>query len=270
MTQQYLHGFNEVEQNRLVEQAKVLEAKIFEKINFNSPKKMLEIGCGVGAQTEILLNRYSDCHITGIEINDIQIGTAKAYLKSKEFETSRYELHQMDANQMTFEDNSFDSIYICWVLEHVSSPINILKEAFRVLQPGGTIYITEVQNNHLHLVPESNVLIDYWAKYNQIQQDFNGDPYVGSKIGHFLNQSNFSEIDVYAQLMHWDERNPEQRDIMVNYWRDLMLSGFDNLLTHHKVNNEDRALITSEMEKVKSSPKGVFSYAFMQGKGVKS
>lgn len=269
MAEAYLHGFDEVEQQRLVSQSEVLDAKIFERIDFNSPKKMLEIGCGVGAQTEILLNRYPDCHVTGVEISDIQLNTAKAYLESKAFDTSRYRLHQMDASSMSFEDNSFDSIYICWVLEHVSSPIDVLKEAYRVLKPDGIIYITEVQNNHLHLIPESNILIDYWAKFNAIQQEFGGDPYVGSKIGHYLAQSNFSEVDVYSQLMHHDERNKPRREIMVNYWRELMLSGFENLLKNNKVKPEDKALVTSEMEKVKTTTEGVFSYAFMQGKGIK-
>lgn len=267
---EYLHGFDAVEQQRLVSQSEVLDYKIFDRIDFNSPKKMLEIGCGVGAQTEILLNRYPECHVTGVELNEKQIDTAKAYLDSKAFEQSRYELHQMDANKMAFEDNSFDSIYVCWVLEHVSTPINILKEAYRVLKPGGIIYITEVQNNHLHVVPESKFLMDYWAKYNTIQQEFGGDPFVGSKIGHYLNQSDFADINVYAQLMHWDERNPNEREIMVNYWRDLMLSGFDNLLDNNNVKSEDKERLIKEMNLIKEVENGIFSYAFMQGKGVKN
>lgn len=266
----YLHGFDEVEQARLVSQAAVLDGKIFEKIDFNSPKNMLEIGCGVGAQTELLLKRYPDCHVTGIELNEKQINTAQAYLSNLNIDQNQYELHQMDASKMDFEDNTFDSIYICWVLEHVSNPIEILNEAHRVLKPGGIIYITEVQNNHLHIVPESEFVMDYWSKYNKIQQEFNGDPFVGVKIGHYLAQSNFSDIDVYAQLMHWDERKPRQREVMVNYWRDLMLSGFDNLLNHNKVKSEDREQLIYKMNRIKEVENGIFSYAFMQGKGIKS
>ena len=111
----YIHGFDVVEQERLVTQAKVLENKIFSRIDFTGRKKILEIGCGVGAQTEILINKYPESHITGIELSELQLNTANAYLSSKH-DPARFDLHQMDASNLTFDDNSFDAVYICWVL----------------------------------------------------------------------------------------------------------------------------------------------------------
>jgi ubiquinone/menaquinone biosynthesis C-methylase UbiE len=265
---QYLHGFDEVEQARLVSQAKVLEEKIFEKIDFNSPKTILEIGSGVGAQTEILLNRYPTAHVTGIELSDIQLNTAKAYLASK-FSDEKYTLHQMDAEHMNFADNSFDAIYICWVLEHVKHPLNVLKEAFRVLKPDGVIYCTEVQNNHLHLEPYSSFLMDYWDKYNQLQLAMGGDPFVGVKLGGILHDAGFTHIENYPQHMLHDKRDSASREHMVNYWTELMLSGFNNLLEHKKVTPSDREKIISEMNAVKHHEDGVFSYLFMQARGRK-
>jgi ubiquinone/menaquinone biosynthesis C-methylase UbiE len=264
----YLHGFDEIEQARLVSQAKVLEDKIFEKIDFNNPKTILEIGCGVGAQSEILLNRYPTAHLTGIELSEVQLNTAHAYLASK-FTKERYALHQMNAEQMNFADNSFDAIYICWVLEHVSHPLNVLKEAYRVLKPNGIIYCTEVQNNHLHLEPYSSFLMTYWDNYNQLQLDMGGDPFVGVKMGHLLADAGFTEINTYPQHMLHDKRDVIAREHMVNYWTELMLSGFNNLLDHKKVEPNDRERIVSEMNTIKNHEQGVFSYLFMQAKGSK-
>lgn len=268
MNKHYLHGFDETEQARLVSQAKVLEEKIFEKIDFNHPKTILEIGCGVGAQTEILLNRFATAHITGIELSDIQLSTAKAYLSSK-FSDEKYTLHQMNAEQMDFADNSFDAIYICWVLEHVNHPLNVLKEAYRVLKPNGIIYCTEVQNNHLHLEPYSSFLMDYWDKYNQLQMDMGGDPFVGVKLNDVLRQSGFECVELYPQLMHHDQHDPKGRERMVNYWTELMLSGLNGLLQAQKIGEHDREKIVAEMQKVKTNTNGVFAYSFMQARGVK-
>lgn len=268
MSKQYLHGFDEIEQARLVSQANVLEEKIFEKIDFKNPKSILEIGCGVGAQTEILLKRYPNAKVTGIELSEVQLNTAVAYLSSK-FSNDKYELHQMNAEEMAFDDNTFDAIYICWVLEHVKNPLNVLKEAKRVLKPNGIIYCTEVQNNHLHLEPYSAFLMDYWRKYNRLQLEMGGDPFVGLKLGHLLQSSGFTEINLYPQHMLHDKRDVKGRERLVNYWTGLMLSGFNNLLEHKKVEPNDREKIISEMNTVKTREEGVFSYLFMQARSTK-
>lgn len=51
----YLHGFSKTEQDRLREQAVFSEQTIYRDIDFSESKNIIEVGCGVGAQTEILL-----------------------------------------------------------------------------------------------------------------------------------------------------------------------------------------------------------------------
>ena len=258
----YIHGFNEIEQARLVSQAKVLEDMIFEKIDYSDCKNILEIGCGVGAQTEILLNNYPDAHITGVELSEVQLNTAKAYLNSK-YDSSRFTLLQMNAEELTFNEHTFDAVYICWVLEHVPNPQKIIDECYRVLAPGGIISITEVQNNNLWMIPKSDFLLNYWDKYNQLQLEMGGNPFVGVEIGNFIEKAGFKENKIYSQTFLYDNNQPQKREIMVNYWGDLMLSGFDNLLENKRVEEKDRGKIKSEMHKI-ISENGVFHYSFIQ------
>jgi 2-polyprenyl-3-methyl-5-hydroxy-6-metoxy-1,4-benzoquinol methylase len=49
----YIHGFSPTEQARLVKQARIAEQTIFRNIDFDGSRRILEVGCGVGAQTEI-------------------------------------------------------------------------------------------------------------------------------------------------------------------------------------------------------------------------
>ena len=162
------------------------------KIDFSACKSILEIGCGVGAQTEILLNKYPNAHITGVEVSEVQLNTANAYLNSK-YDSTRFTLLQMNAEELSFASNTFDAVYICWVLEHVSDPQKIVDECFRVLDTNGIISITEVQNNNLWLIPKSDFILDYWHKYNQLQIELGGNPYVGVEIGNFINNSGFKK-----------------------------------------------------------------------------
>ena len=263
----YIHGFDQAEQQRLVAQAIFLEDSIFEKINFSGRKKILEVGCGVGSQTDILLNRYPNSHVTGVDISSDQLDKAKIYLQSKH-SSSHFSLQQMDAMAMSFPENTFDAIHICWVLEHVSNPQQIVDECYRVLSKGGIIFITEVNNNNLYFIPQSSILDSYWNKFNALQIQMGGNPFVGVQIGNYAFSAGFENISTIVQSFLLDNNQVKKREQMINYWTDLMLSGFDSLLENNKVTYSEKNIIIKEMNKVKTN-NGVFHYAFIQASGIK-
>ncbi|KMN47177.1 methyltransferase, partial [Chromobacterium violaceum] len=69
----YIHGFSAAEQARLVRQARFSEAMVYRDVDFSGVQKLLEVGCGVGAQTEILLRRFPDVGITGLDFSQRQL-----------------------------------------------------------------------------------------------------------------------------------------------------------------------------------------------------
>jgi ubiquinone/menaquinone biosynthesis C-methylase UbiE len=119
---EYLHGFSSTEQERLYKQARFLEESVYQNIDFSDSKKLIEVGCGVGAQTEILLERFPHLHITGVDASEAQLKTATARLQGSP-EKSRVDFFQADALHLQFKDDSFDSAFICWFLEHVQEPV---------------------------------------------------------------------------------------------------------------------------------------------------
>ena len=178
----YLHGFSSKEQNRLKSQAKFAEHTVYQNINFSSTKKVLEVGCGVGAQSEILLRRFPDIKLTGIDLNDKQLQAARLNLGALAFAEGRYDLQLMSAENLKFEAESFDGAFICFVLEHIPDPGRVLSEVRRVLSPGGVVYITEVLNSSFFLDPYSPNVWKYWMAFNDYQYDQKGDPFMMSLI----------------------------------------------------------------------------------------
>lgn len=73
----YIHGFTKGEQDRLFQQARVHEDVIFSPIDFSGCKSILEIGSGVGAQTQILLERYPEAKIQCVDASPEQVARAK-------------------------------------------------------------------------------------------------------------------------------------------------------------------------------------------------
>ena len=190
----YLHGFSEEEQQRLRQQARFAETAVYRNIDFGKAKQILEVGCGVGAQSEILLRRFPDIHLTGIDFNDRQLAAAQAYLKELPYAQGRHQIKKMDATNLEFEANQFDGAFLCWVLEHIPDPAQALSEIRRVLKPGAKIFISEVMNSTFFIDPYSPNVWKYWMAFNDYQYENAGDPFIGAKLGNLLTSIGYSQI----------------------------------------------------------------------------
>jgi len=89
-------------------------------------RRLLEVGSGVGAQTEILLRHFPDLQVTGVEINDAQITEARRFLATVPWATDRFTILKGDATRLEFEPETFDGAFLCWILEHIGSPARVL------------------------------------------------------------------------------------------------------------------------------------------------
>ncbi len=69
----YLHGYDTEEQDRLYRQARFLEQIVYDGVDLSMVKHLLEVGTGVGAQSEILLRRFPDLKLTGIDFSKDQL-----------------------------------------------------------------------------------------------------------------------------------------------------------------------------------------------------
>jgi 2-polyprenyl-3-methyl-5-hydroxy-6-metoxy-1,4-benzoquinol methylase len=107
----------------------------------------LDIGCGNGFDTIKLLKKSSQ--VTGLDVENFVREEYRGYFK----------FVLGDGVTMPFRKSSFDLI-TCWeVIEHVKDPKQFLKEIFRILKPGGVLFLSTP--NRLRL---SNRLINLYKK----------------------------------------------------------------------------------------------------------
>jgi SAM-dependent methyltransferase len=97
--------------------------------------KVLEIGCGRGAFSRLVAQKFPSIRLTAIDISEVAIDDAKKMALDIDFNVG-------DAEKLEFPDASFDFIFSCETLEHLPHPINMTKEVYRVLKPGGKFIIT--------------------------------------------------------------------------------------------------------------------------------
>ncbi len=255
----YIHGFSPEEQNRLRTQALFGEYAIYKEINFSKVKKVLEIGCGTGAQTEILLRRFPDLKLTSIDMSDKQLTEAQRLLGNN----PRVNFLKMDAQNIQLEEK-FDGAFICWMLEHVPSPEKVLASALKSLRQDGVIYITEVMNFSFFLDPYSPNIWKFWMAFNDYQYENAGDPFIGAKLGNLLQKVGFKDIQTRVTTWHFDNRSPEQRKETILFWKELMLSGADQLLKENVISEEVIENSKKEFDNVANDSNAVFYYSFMQ------
>lgn len=262
MSDSYLHGFSKEEQDRLYRQARFLEPSVYQGVDFTANHRVLEVGCGVGAQTEILLERFPHLHITGVDASSAQLDRARQHL-SAAVASGKVEFIQTDAKGIPAADSSFDGAFVCWLLEHVENPVDILTEIHRTLKPGASIYINEVLNATFYLHPYSPATLKYWFEFNDHQWNLKGDPFVGAKLANLLLKADFQNVITAPKVHHYDNRTPKKRAQFIEYWCNLLLSGAPGLIQAGKVTPELVAEMKAELETLRKDPDSVFFYSWI-------
>lgn len=261
----YLHGYSDREQHRLYEQADFLEKWIYEKIDLKGVKNLIEVGCGVGAQTSILLKRFPELHIQSVDLSSKQIAQARRHL-ARAVKQGRVDLQVADATRLPFDESTFDGAFICWLLEHVPDPMNLLRETRRTLKSGSVIYCTEVQNASFFVEPYSPAISKYWFEFNDQQWSMKGDPFVGAKLGNLLLNAGYQDIETGFITFHFDSRTPKQRSEFIKYWTELLLSGAPALLRSKRVTKQLVDQMTRELKIVAEAKESVFFYTAVQAR----
>ncbi|MBL8748416.1 MAG: methyltransferase domain-containing protein [Planctomycetes bacterium] len=262
----YLHGYTVHEQDRLYHQAAFLADAVHDRLPFRRCRRLLEVGCGVGAQTEILLRHFPSLHVTGVDRAADNLKRARRHLHGCAWTKGRFALQQAPAETLPFAPDTFDGAFLCWILEHVDDPARTLAEVRRVLRAGSPVVVTEVMNATFFLDPYSPNTLRYWQKFNDAQLEMGGDPFVGSKLGNLLLGNGFTDIHTEVKTFHLDNRMPGERTEFLAYWTDLLLSGAPALARAGRIPAEVVDGMRAELQRVARDPDAVFWYSFVQAR----
>ena len=257
VAENYLHGYLGEEQERLLLQAEFLEDLVYEGVDFSETKAIIEVGCGVGAQTRVLLRRFPNLRVSGIDAEPKQVERAKSHGLGP-----RAEFRVGLADRLPFPDASFDGAFICWFLEHLPDPQAALTELARVLKPGAQVFLTEVFNPLFHFEPRPEATVKYWKAFNEAQTEMGGDPRVGLKLGILLERAGFAADAVRTLTRIYDGRDARERNRKLDYFYDILWSAPPQLERAGKVDAALVALAQLELARLKENPDAIFHFGF--------
>lgn len=118
-----------------------------EEVNSALPGKLLEIGIGNGSYLPL----YTAHQIIGIDISEAMLG------KAKRFKGNNTELLLMNGENLLFSEAYFDYVVISHVLAVTKNPDQLLEQVYKVLKPGGKLFILN------HFTPDNWLRYADWA-----------------------------------------------------------------------------------------------------------
>jgi SAM-dependent methyltransferase len=204
--QTYVHGYDRHEANRLQDQACTLVDLLHSDTFYEPGSRVLEAGCGVGAQTVVLAKNSPGALITSIDISGQSVAQAKRAVVQAGLGNVHFE--QADIFNLPYEQNSFDHIFVCFVLEHLPQPGLALAALKDKLRPGGTITVIEGDHGSVFFHPDCDAARAAIGCQVELQRRAGGDAMIGRQLYPLLAGAGFSGLTVSPRMVYVDSSRP--------------------------------------------------------------
>ncbi|MBD2462149.1 methyltransferase domain-containing protein [Oscillatoria sp. FACHB-1407] len=207
MVQYYVHGYNQRESIRLQDQASTLVELLHSDTTYPAGSRVLEAGCGVGAQTVTLAQNSPSAQIVSVDISNSSIAEARKKIEALGFNNVSFQ--QGDIFNLPFEPESFDHIFVCFVLEHLPQPIAALTSLKRLLKVGGTMTVIEGDHGSTYFYPDSKAAHNAIQCQVDLQKQAGGNANIGRALYPLLDAAGFDSIHVSPRMVYVDASKPK-------------------------------------------------------------
>ncbi len=198
----YVHGYSERESERLSYQAQTLTALLHDDTRYPAGSRVLEAGCGIGAQTIILAKNSPGALITSVDISENSLKRAGEMIRQEGITNVAF--RQGDIFQLPFERGSFDHIFVCFVLEHLAEPGCALGQLRPLLREGGTITVIEGDHGSAFFHPENKDARMAVQCLVQLQQQMGGNALIGRELFPLLSSAGYRDVHVSPRMVYVD------------------------------------------------------------------
>ena len=268
MSGAYVHGYHPRESERLQDQAGTLVHLLHSDTSYPAGSMVLEAGCGVGAQTVTLARNSPGALITSVDVSADSLKEAKARVDAVGF--TNVQFRQADIFALPFDAESFDHVFVCFVLEHISRPVEALSALKTLLRPGGTITVIEGDHGSVYFHPDSAAAREAIRCQVELQRRAGGNAMIGRQVYPLLVDAGFDAVHVSPRMVYVDSSKLDLVDGFTKKTFTAMVEGVRQSAIQARITEPEvfdagiRALYrTAEAD-------GVFCYTFFKAVGEKT
>jgi ubiquinone/menaquinone biosynthesis C-methylase UbiE len=207
MSDGYVHGYERRENVRLHDQASTLVELLHHDTSYPAGSRVLEAGCGVGAQTVTLAENSPHALITSIDVSEASLAEAKRSVEAAGITNVQFQ--QADIFHLPFESESFDHVFVCFVLEHLSQPVEALAILKDLLKTGGTMTVIEGDHGSTYFHPDSKAAKEAIQAQVELQKRAGGNANIGRELYPLLRQAGLDSVRVSPRMVYVDSSRPE-------------------------------------------------------------
>ena len=268
MNEGYVHGYHPRENERLQDQAGTLEELLHHDTGYPPSSQVLEAGCGVGAQTVALARRSPDARFTSIDVSADSLAEARS--KADAAGLANVQFRQADIFALPFAAESFDHVFVCFVLEHLSRPVEALAILRGLLKPGGTITVVEGDHGSAHFHPDSRAAHGAIQCLVELQHRTGGDALIGRQLYPLMIEAGLEAVRVSPRMVYVDSSRPDLVDGFTLKTFTAMIEGVREAAISGGLIDPDAFDAGIRDLRRTAGADGVFCYTFFKGVGEKA
>ncbi|HEV7629019.1 MAG TPA: methyltransferase domain-containing protein [Streptomyces sp.] len=263
----YVHGYSEREARRLGDQADTLAALLHHGTAYPPGSRVLEAGCGIGAQTVHLAASSPGAHIVAVDRSEDSLAQARARVRAQ-VPGARVEWCRANLFDLPYGDGEFDHLFVCFVLEHLREPEKALSALRRLLRPGGTITVIEGDHGSVFFHPCSAYAEAAVSHQVRLQSAAGGDALIGRRLNPLLTGAGYEDIDVRPRTVYADRSRP---DLAEGFTRNTFIAMFelirDDVLAAGLTTAADWDHGIADLHRT-AEPDGTFHYTYFKALAV--
>ncbi len=179
---------------------------------------VLDVGCGPGTISAEMAELVAPGIVRGIDYSADVVAAAAADHGVADGGRANLEFGTGDVYRLTEADDSFDVVHAHQVLQHLSRPVDALKEMRRVCRPTGIVACRDADYASMAWYPESEPLAEWLELYRQTARHNEADPDAGRKLHAWADQAGFSSVEITTSS--WCFSEPEDTAWWGGLWAD--------------------------------------------------